>query len=169
MNVSPRPHLFHCTESRHRSEISSCVAGTQFCIPVSCFQIGAFVPLRKLKKNPRPGPQANAGASQVQTELDRPTADEIYEQVSRNARHELDRSALGLCHLRAGRRNHHGPDHLEHIDRARSIGAKLQLQDSSLTFFIPSDLSPLYSAGLSYSRRIRFIQWRSCLPSGVMA
>ena len=51
------------------------------------------MPLRKLKRKTEP--QA-AGSSQVQTELDRPTADEIYEQVSRNARHELDRKALGL-------------------------------------------------------------------------
>lgn len=51
------------------------------------------MPLRKLTK--RAEPQA-AASSQVQTELDRPTADEIYEQVSRNARHELDRAALGL-------------------------------------------------------------------------
>jgi formate/nitrite transporter FocA (FNT family) len=56
-------------------------------------QFGAFVPLRKIKKKTES--QAN-GSSQVQTELDRPTADEIYEQVSRNARHELDRAALGL-------------------------------------------------------------------------
>lgn len=32
-----------------------------------------------------------------QLELDRPTADEIFEQVSRNARHELDRPALALA------------------------------------------------------------------------
>ena len=51
------------------------------------------MPLRKLKRKTEP--QA-AGSTQVQTELDRPTADEIYEQVSRNARHELDRKALGL-------------------------------------------------------------------------
>src|ERR1700678_3218689 len=55
---------------------------------------GAFVPLRKLRKKPNPEPQA--GGSQGQTELDRPTADEIYEQVSRNARHELDRSVIGF-------------------------------------------------------------------------
>src|SRR5580658_7339590 len=55
---------------------------------------GAFVPLRKLRKKPNPEPQA--GGSQGQTELDRPTADEIYEQVSRNARRELDRAVLGL-------------------------------------------------------------------------
>ena len=52
--------------------------------------------LRKLRKNANPEPKAGTGGSQVQTELDRPTADEIYEQVSRNARHELDRSAIGL-------------------------------------------------------------------------
>ena len=50
------------------------------------------MPLRKLTRKPEP-----AGSSpQAQTDLDRPTADEIYEQVSRNARHELDRSAVGL-------------------------------------------------------------------------
>ena len=49
---------------------------------------------RKLRKNPEP--QASGGGSQVQTDLDRPTANEIYEQVSRNARHELDRSVVGL-------------------------------------------------------------------------
>jgi formate-nitrite transporter family protein len=55
------------------------------------------VPLRKLRKNPRPEPPAATGSATSQTELDRPTADEIYEQVSRNARHELDRAALGLA------------------------------------------------------------------------
>jgi formate/nitrite transporter FocA (FNT family) len=54
--------------------------------------IQGFVPLRKLRKKPEP----QAAGSQAQTELDRPTADEIYEQVSRNARHELDRSVTGL-------------------------------------------------------------------------
>ena len=53
--------------------------------------------LRKLRKNIRPEPPAATGSATVQTELDRPTADEIYEQVSRNARHELDRAALGLA------------------------------------------------------------------------
>jgi formate/nitrite transporter FocA (FNT family) len=53
------------------------------------------VALRKLRKNPEP--QASGGGSQVQTDLDRPTANEIYEQVSRNARHELDRSVVGLA------------------------------------------------------------------------
>ena len=53
------------------------------------------MPLRKLEYHPKVQSQT-AGSSQGQTELDRPTADEIYEQVSRNARHELDRSAVGL-------------------------------------------------------------------------
>ena len=53
--------------------------------------------LRKLRKNTRPEPPAAAGSATSQTELDRPTADEIYEQVSRNARHELGRAALGLA------------------------------------------------------------------------
>jgi formate/nitrite transporter FocA (FNT family) len=52
------------------------------------------VPLAKSKR--KTGQQQVDGSSQVQTELNRPTADEIYEQVSRNARHELDRAALGL-------------------------------------------------------------------------
>jgi formate/nitrite transporter FocA (FNT family) len=52
------------------------------------------VPLAKLKRKTEQQ-QANQ-SSQVQTELNRPTADEIYEQVSRNARHELNRAALGL-------------------------------------------------------------------------
>jgi formate/nitrite transporter FocA (FNT family) len=54
------------------------------------------VPPRKPRKKPDPQPQAAAGGSQVQTDLDRPTATDIYEQVSRNARHELDRSVIGL-------------------------------------------------------------------------
>jgi formate-nitrite transporter family protein len=49
--------------------------------------------LRKLSKNSHPESPASA---QTQTELDRPTAGDIYEQVSRNARHELDRSVVGL-------------------------------------------------------------------------
>jgi formate/nitrite transporter FocA (FNT family) len=52
--------------------------------------------LRPLQKTPHAETQAGAGASQAQTDLDRPTAGEIYEQVSRNARHELDRAAIGL-------------------------------------------------------------------------
>jgi formate-nitrite transporter family protein len=59
-------------------------------------QTGAFVPLRKLSKKPPPESAADS-AAQAQTDLDRPTADDIYEQVSRNARHELDRSALSLA------------------------------------------------------------------------
>ncbi len=38
-----------------------------------------------------------AATEATQRELDRPTADEIYEQVSRNARHELDRPAIALA------------------------------------------------------------------------
>jgi formate/nitrite transporter FocA (FNT family) len=57
-------------------------------------QFGAFVALRKTKKKAE---SPASTSSQVQTDLDRPTADEIYEQVSRNARHELDRAGLGLC------------------------------------------------------------------------
>jgi formate/nitrite transporter FocA (FNT family) len=56
-----------------------------------------LVALRKLRKNTRPEPPATTGSATSQTELDRPTADEIYEQVSRNARHELDRTVLGLA------------------------------------------------------------------------
>jgi formate-nitrite transporter family protein len=53
------------------------------------------VALRKLRKIPHAETPAGGG-TQAQTDLDRPTADEIYEQVSRNARHELDRSLIGL-------------------------------------------------------------------------
>jgi formate/nitrite transporter FocA (FNT family) len=56
-----------------------------------------LVALRKLRRDTRPEPAVATGSSTVQTELDRPTADEIYEQVSRNARHELDRAVLGLA------------------------------------------------------------------------
>jgi formate/nitrite transporter FocA (FNT family) len=55
------------------------------------------VALRKLQRDTQPPPSAAAGSATAQTELDRPTADEIYEQVSRNARHELDRAAVGLA------------------------------------------------------------------------
>ncbi|HTZ61017.1 MAG TPA: formate/nitrite transporter family protein [Acidobacteriaceae bacterium] len=54
------------------------------------------MPLRKLVRNPHSEPPA-AGTQQAQTDLERPTANEIYEQVSRNARHELDRPAIGLA------------------------------------------------------------------------
>jgi formate/nitrite transporter FocA (FNT family) len=61
--------------------------------------------LRKLIKGPKPGPgpgpnpetRAYAQGEQLQKTLDRPTADQIYEQVSRNARRELERPALGLA------------------------------------------------------------------------
>ena len=55
------------------------------------------MPLRKLKNKPLSEPVPGAGAQQAQTDLQRPTADDIYAQVSRNARHELDRSAIGLA------------------------------------------------------------------------
>ncbi|MGH9615962.1 MAG: formate/nitrite transporter family protein [Acidobacteriaceae bacterium] len=51
----------------------------------------------KLRKKGRPEPAAEAVAEAVQLNLDRPTANEIYEQVSRNARHELDRPAIALA------------------------------------------------------------------------
>ncbi len=51
---------------------------------------------RKLGRKPRPEPPAEPAPEAAQLNLDRPTAEEIYEQVSRNARHELDRSAIAL-------------------------------------------------------------------------
>ena len=56
-----------------------------------------IVALRKLNKAKIESHANTAAAEQTQRGLDRPTADEIYEQVSRNARHELERSALGLA------------------------------------------------------------------------
>ncbi len=53
--------------------------------------------LRRLTKAKAASPIVAAAAEQTQRELDRPTADQIYEQVSRNARHELDRAPLGLA------------------------------------------------------------------------
>lgn len=50
-----------------------------------------------LKQTPKQVSQTETAAQQAQRDLDRPTADEIYEQVSRNARHELGRPALGLA------------------------------------------------------------------------
>ncbi|HEV2275237.1 MAG TPA: formate/nitrite transporter family protein [Acidobacteriaceae bacterium] len=44
----------------------------------------------------KPEVRAGMAAEQVQRDLDRPTADDIYEQVSRNARRELNRAPLGL-------------------------------------------------------------------------
>jgi formate/nitrite transporter FocA (FNT family) len=55
------------------------------------------VPFRKSAKKTRPEPAAEISAEAAQLNLDRPTADEIYEQVSRNARHELDRPAIALA------------------------------------------------------------------------
>ncbi|MHB1793644.1 MAG: formate/nitrite transporter family protein [Acidobacteriaceae bacterium] len=51
----------------------------------------------KSRKKTRPGPAAEPAPEASQLNLDRPTADEIYEQVSRNARHELDRPAIALA------------------------------------------------------------------------
>ncbi len=54
-------------------------------------------------QNAAKGPQAEleeetaAQSDAPQLQLDRPTADEIYEQVSRNARHELVRPAIALA------------------------------------------------------------------------
>ncbi len=53
--------------------------------------------LRRLTKARAESPIVAAAAEKTQRELDRPTADQIYEQVSRNARHELDRAPLGLA------------------------------------------------------------------------
>ena len=58
---------------------------------------GAKVPFRKSKKKPEPEASPEAKAEATQLKLDRPTADEIYEQVSRNARYELVRPAIALA------------------------------------------------------------------------
>jgi formate/nitrite transporter FocA (FNT family) len=57
------------------------------------------MPLRSvLQKAPPPARQDSpAKAENTQRNLDRPTADEIFEQVSRNARRELARGKLGLA------------------------------------------------------------------------
>jgi formate/nitrite transporter FocA (FNT family) len=52
---------------------------------------------RKLKKKREPEQPVEGAAEAAQLQLDRPTADEIYEQVSRNARHELVRPAIALA------------------------------------------------------------------------
>jgi formate-nitrite transporter family protein len=52
------------------------------------------VALQKLKASKR---ESGTVPQPAQSNLDRPTADQIYEQVSRNARHELDRTAIGLA------------------------------------------------------------------------
>jgi formate/nitrite transporter FocA (FNT family) len=49
----------------------------------------------RIKSEPETSPEAVAEATQ--RKLDRPTADEIYEQVSRNARRELERPAIALA------------------------------------------------------------------------
>ncbi|MHB1857926.1 MAG: hypothetical protein ACYCPM_10880, partial [Acidobacteriaceae bacterium] len=55
------------------------------------------MPFSKLRKKTRPEPPPEPPPEAAQLNLDRPTAEEIYEQVSRNARHELDRSAIALA------------------------------------------------------------------------
>ena len=55
----------------------------------------AFSKLRK-KSRSEPAPQ-EAAPEAAQLNLDRPNAEEIYEQVSRNARHELDRPSIALA------------------------------------------------------------------------
>lgn len=53
--------------------------------------------LQLLRARKKPPAKPLAGTEAPQLELDRPTADEIFEQVSRNARHELDRPAIALA------------------------------------------------------------------------
>ncbi len=55
------------------------------------------MPFRKESKKPHAEPGAEPPAEGTQRNLERPTADEIYEQVSKNARHELDRPAIALA------------------------------------------------------------------------
>ena len=55
------------------------------------------MPFRKASKKPHVEPAAEPPAEGTQRNLERPTADEIYEQVSKNARHELDRPAIALA------------------------------------------------------------------------
>jgi len=53
------------------------------------------VPNQEAAKNSEQ--EAAAEVAETQKQLHRPTADEIYEQVSRNARHELDRPVTALA------------------------------------------------------------------------
>lgn len=54
--------------------------------------------MQLLKRKKTPAKATESAAHEApQLELDRPTADEIFEQVSRNARHELDRPAIALA------------------------------------------------------------------------
>lgn len=55
------------------------------------------MPFRRASKKSGMQPAAEPPAEGTQRNLERPTADEIYEQVSRNARHELDRPAIALA------------------------------------------------------------------------
>ena len=54
------------------------------------------MPLRRPKKEKKPADNPPEGG-QSQSDLDRPTANEIFAQVARNARHELNRPAIGLA------------------------------------------------------------------------
>jgi formate/nitrite transporter FocA (FNT family) len=54
------------------------------------------MPFRRSRKKPEPEQPETPPAEATQLKLDRPTADEIYEQVSRNARKELERPAIAL-------------------------------------------------------------------------
>lgn len=114
--------------------------------------------LRKLRKNPRPEPPAPTGSATVQTELDRPTADEIYEQVSRNARHELDRAALGLAISGLAGGMTMGLTALS-TSIVIAILGKVPQHDSSPTFFTPLASSPSFSAGLNCLQKTRSIRW----------
>src|SRR5579875_3026858 len=57
------------------------------------------MPLRNIKLDTEQTEQIRSkeGQQSVQRDLERPTADQIYEQVSRNGRRELKRPALGLA------------------------------------------------------------------------
>ena len=56
------------------------------------------MPLRRPTKEKKLDAASSAATgSQSQTELDRPTANEIFAQVARNARHELNRPVIGLA------------------------------------------------------------------------
>jgi formate/nitrite transporter FocA (FNT family) len=55
------------------------------------------MPLRKLRDRISPSENKEGGSQQHQKNLSRPSAEEIYEQVAKNARQELKRPSLALC------------------------------------------------------------------------
>lgn len=55
------------------------------------------MPLRSVLRKKTERSKRPDQVEETQRQLDRPTADDIYEQVSRNARHELERSNVGLA------------------------------------------------------------------------